>query len=359
MSKLDVSPWGPDTTWIAHTPYSGDWCNFQDPEGPYLPFNLGDGYLTIRAQLESDGQYYGGLLSSVDPKGNGFSQQWGYFEMKAMMPKGPGTWPAFWLLDMWGLMKLNQSSQEIDIVEYYGADADGLFTTLHLWTKTNWGLGVNSRQCSMTTGFHTYGLDLQPDFLTFYYDRQQIWQVSNSIPGYNDSFNRPMYVLVNLAYGGGDSNNNASSLEHGPKDLLVEYVRVWQGSGGSQSGNSTASALSLSFTTAGLTVAAGEKIAINGSTLLVTSDGDAQVNNSTGGVVWHTGTNADCSSPTACKLVFQNDGNLVMYLPAGSNGWASNSWGNNMGSLEFANSPPYLQVFDENCNAVWSSEAIP
>jgi hypothetical protein len=48
---------------------------------------------------------------------------------------------------------------------------------------------------------------------------------------------------------------------------------------GSKSGNSTANALSLSFTSAGLTVAAGEKVAINGTTLLVTNDGEAQVPN--------------------------------------------------------------------------------
>ncbi len=75
----------------------------------------------------------------------------------------------------------------------------------------------------MTQGFHLYGLDVQPDFLTFYYDRQQIWQVPNVVPGYGDMYNRPLYVLVDLAYGGGTSINNETNLDKGPKDMWVEY----------------------------------------------------------------------------------------------------------------------------------------
>jgi hypothetical protein len=33
----------------------------------------------------------------------------------------------------------------------------------------------------METGFHQYGLDYQPDYLTFYYDRELIYQIPNFI----------------------------------------------------------------------------------------------------------------------------------------------------------------------------------
>src|SRR5271154_1732997 len=54
MKTLSVSNYGPiksgGPTWIAHTPYNGDWVNFEAPSGSFHPFNVGNGYLTIRAQ---------------------------------------------------------------------------------------------------------------------------------------------------------------------------------------------------------------------------------------------------------------------------------------------------------------------
>ena len=72
--------------------------NFQDPSGDYAPFHLGNGGpLVIRAQREgasnTTDSLQAGLLSSVDGKGRGFSQQYGYFEMRAWLPSGLGTWP--------------------------------------------------------------------------------------------------------------------------------------------------------------------------------------------------------------------------------------------------------------------------
>ena len=51
--------------------------------------------------------------------------------------------------------------------------------------------------------------DIQPDYLTYYYDRTMIWQANSSIPGHG-TYDRPMYVMVNLAYGGGGDSNNIS-----------------------------------------------------------------------------------------------------------------------------------------------------
>jgi hypothetical protein len=243
MMTLSVSNIGPITsngpTWIAHTPYNGDWVNFEAPSGPFNPFNVGNGYLTIRAQA-INGVYYGGLLSSVDGNGNGFSQKYGYFEMSAKMPTGPGSWVAFWLMSVPSLLNRSIHMDELDIVEQYGDPASTLFSTLHLWDASKswaqlWYTENLSTQPSMTTGFNTYGVDIQPDFVTFYYNRQRIWQVPNAIPGYTDQFNQPMYIMLDSAYGGGYSGNNVSNLLTQPQDLQVQYVRVWQGSGGSNS----------------------------------------------------------------------------------------------------------------------------
>src|SRR5271167_4326159 len=107
MSSLSVSANGPcgtgGTTWMATKPGGGNWFDFIGPSGNLDPFGIGSGYLDIRVQNNGSGSngfsgYTGGILSSVDNSGNGFSQQYGYFECSMWCPGSPNTWPAFWLL---------------------------------------------------------------------------------------------------------------------------------------------------------------------------------------------------------------------------------------------------------------------
>ncbi len=108
----------------------------RDPARRASPFTVKDGVLQIEAK-KVGGRWRSGLLCSVDPKGEGFSQKYGYFEMRAKFPKGLGTWPAFWLM---GVPQLKESKDrktltqvEIDVVEQYGVGPNALHTTLHLW----------------------------------------------------------------------------------------------------------------------------------------------------------------------------------------------------------------------------------
>ncbi|MGH7093695.1 MAG: glycosyltransferase, partial [Stellaceae bacterium] len=121
FNALSVSAWGADgSRWIAHTPWHGDFGDaaFADPR-PGFPFRIKDGVLEIEARKGPDNKWQSGLLSSARPNNAGFSQRYGYFEMRAQLPPGPGTWPGFWL-------NANQPAGskapgvEIDVIEYYG-----------------------------------------------------------------------------------------------------------------------------------------------------------------------------------------------------------------------------------------------
>ncbi len=117
---LSVSPWGPNTRWIAHTPWAGDFGDaaFADPRLGVFPFTLEGGIFRIEARKNDKGKWESGLLASADGNGRGFSQQYGYFEMRAKLPKGPGVWPAFWLGSI--VDKTAPASVEIDVLEFYG-----------------------------------------------------------------------------------------------------------------------------------------------------------------------------------------------------------------------------------------------
>ncbi len=221
---LSVSAWGPGTRWIAHTPYAGDFgdAGFADPEKGF-PLTIEDGVLRIEARKVGD-RWRSGLLSSVDPKGDGFSQKFGYFEMRAKLPKGLGTWPAFWLMGVPQLKeprdKKTLAQVEIDVVEQYGVGPNALHTTLRLWGpgRFHWAEGDTSIVTGMTDGFHTYGAMVEEDFITFYYD---------GVALRNDSTPKeakvPLYLMVDLALGGGWPIDRTPN----PSHLLVDYIRVY------------------------------------------------------------------------------------------------------------------------------------
>ena len=76
-----------------------------------------------------------------------------------------------------------------------------LHTTQHWWPGTNdtdphWANWSSAAICSMQDGMHTYGIDIQPDFLTYYYDRTMIWQAPSTIPNGHGTYDRPLYVMV-------------------------------------------------------------------------------------------------------------------------------------------------------------------
>ncbi len=221
---LSISAWGPGTRWIAHTPYAGDFgdAGFADP-GKDFPFSVKDGVLQIEAR-KVGGKWQSGLICSVDPKGDGFSQKFGYFEMRAKLPKGLGTWPAFWLM---GVPQLREPKDkktipqiEIDVVEQYGVGPNALHTTLHLWGpgSFHWAEGDTSIVSGMTDDFHDYGVLVEEDFITFYFDGVALRK--DKTP---KDAKVPLYLMVDLALGGG------WPIEHtpNPSRLLVEHVRAY------------------------------------------------------------------------------------------------------------------------------------
>ncbi len=217
---LDVSAWGPGTRWIAHTPYSGDFgdAGFANPEEDF-PFTIKDGILRIEAR-KKDGKWRAGLLSSKDSKGNGFAQKYGYFEMRAKLPKVEGMWPAFWLLGAPQLVDKSITQIEIDVLEHYGVNPNALCTNVHWWypDKSHKGDGKNFVVTGMTDDFHNYGVMVEQDFIIFYYDGVELRRVTTP-----EEAKVPLYILANLAMGGGWPIDKATS----PSYMYIDYIRAY------------------------------------------------------------------------------------------------------------------------------------
>ncbi len=235
---LSVSPWGPcgpgGSRWIAHTPYAGDFGDaaFIDPV-PGFPFTIDNGILRIEARkdeaIAASDQWKrtwgAGLLSSADANGNGFAQKYGYFEMRAKFPEGPGTWPAFWLLGLPALRNKTDPSIvniEIDILEQYGHWPNKLCTAIHQWNRANRAASISAGKnflvCGMTEGFHTYGAMVTEEFIAFYYDGVELRREKTP-----ECAKVPLYLLVNLTLGPGWPLDKTPS----PSYMYVDYVRAY------------------------------------------------------------------------------------------------------------------------------------
>jgi beta-glucanase (GH16 family) len=221
FERLDVSAWGPHSRWIAHTPWNGDFgdAQFLDP-GPEGPFAVKNGMLTITMDRK-DGKWRSGLLASADKDGHGFLQAGGgYFEMRAKLPGGAGTWPAFWL---GSVGKPGVRTPEIDALEYYGHNPAAYMGTTHVWLD---GKGVDGEAVkipvpakSLETGFHLYGVGIDQDWVTFFLDRKALARVPSK-----PEYLKPMLLLVDLGAGGGWPTTAMPERS----TLLVDYVRAYR-----------------------------------------------------------------------------------------------------------------------------------
>jgi beta-glucanase (GH16 family) len=222
FDELDVSAWGPGTKWIAHTPWRGDFgsAKFADPKQGF-PFTTENGHLRIEAFKGPDGRWQSGLLASVDPAFKGFSQQFGYFEIRAKLPAGKGLWSAFWLV---GVNRRTHTS-EVDVLEHYGHMPDRYTTSIHVWDRAQpKNTRTSHRQVRVQPGslyedFHNYGVRIESDYTRFYFDRREVWSVPTPL-----EHHQPMFLLLNLALGAGWPIDAAPS----PSFMYVDYVRVWR-----------------------------------------------------------------------------------------------------------------------------------
>ena len=149
---------------------------------------------------------------------NSFSQEYGYFEVRAKLPKGKGFWPAFWLL-----AKAGGWPPEIDIMEMLGRKPTALYTSVH--TKAPSGQSIQIKEVQtpdLSADFHTYGALWDKDRVRFYVDDTEVFAASTP-----PDLHQPCYMILNLAIGGEWAQAPDQSTRF-PGVLQVDWVRVFQ-----------------------------------------------------------------------------------------------------------------------------------
>jgi beta-glucanase (GH16 family) len=160
-----------------------------------------------------------------------FSQTCGRFEARIKIPKGQGMWPAFWMLGTDIDTNPWPACGEIDIMENIGKEPAILHGSLH---GPGYAPGNVTASYTLPTGalgddYHLYAVEWEAQQVRFYVDSTlyATFTSANLPSGSPWEFNKPFFILLNLAVGG-DWPGNPDSTTQFPQQMLVDYVRVYQ-----------------------------------------------------------------------------------------------------------------------------------
>lgn len=196
----------------------------------------GEGYLVVSA-LEQAGNCADGwyrFVTSGRITTDGIeSWKYGRFEMRAKMPSGVGTWPAFWAIgeDPDPSVEWPELG-EIDAMEYVGRDPTHLIGTIHGATDSGerWFLQAETDAPEpLSDAMHTYAVDWNADRVIWYLDGREYGRITRAEAEERGTweFDRPFHLILNLAIGGVLGGEVPEDLAY-PQELVVDYVRVYQ-----------------------------------------------------------------------------------------------------------------------------------
>ena len=201
-----------------------NYVNHRTPEGR-LVTSISDGHLRITA-LKENGKVYSGRVYAKVKEG----WTYGYIEASIKLPKGKGTWPAFWMMPV--NFRSWPADGEIDIMEEVGANPNYVSSSLH----ANAHVHTNNTQVThemylagAEDDFHTYAIEWTAKNITTYVDGKVQLEYANRGLGRDDwPYDDPFYVILNLAWGGDWGGYRGIDDNALPVTMEVDYVRVFQ-----------------------------------------------------------------------------------------------------------------------------------
>ncbi len=210
-TELDSSKWN-----VCVGPTNGNQFYTEDS----VEVSNGEVHLLGQERSWEGYEYTSGCIQTADSYNpnspNHFQQIYGYFEMRARVPKGQGYWPAFWLLPP------GQWMPEIDIMEILGDNTKKVYMTHHRKEGDKLASeGDSYKGPDFSEDFHTFAIDWSPEKLVWLVDGTPRFEVEDHIPSV------PMYVIANLAIGGKWPGPPDDSTDF-PQTMDIDYIRVYQ-----------------------------------------------------------------------------------------------------------------------------------
>ena len=227
----DPKKWANDTAFNQKGWFNHEQQYYSGPRAENAVVRDGRLIITARKETRSAAPDWGGqkyTSARLLTRGLG---EWttGFFEIRAKLPCGLGTWPAIWMLGTHGDWPANG---ELDIMEHIGRNPGRVMSTVHTPAGSGaHGVGAVVTVLDACGAFHRY---------------QMLWterDITFGVDGVNDltyprldvgaagaarawPFDGPQFLLLNLAIGGDLGGPVDDSIF--PVTMEVDYVRVWQ-----------------------------------------------------------------------------------------------------------------------------------
>lgn len=190
-----------------------------------------NGKLIIEARLDN---WNGNKITSASLTTEGkHSVLYGRIEIRAKVPTGRGTWPAFWTLGE-NIRQVGwPKCGEIDILEYVGFDPTKVHANIH--TEAYNHTKRNGRGNSLEVGdaphttFNIYAAEWYPDRIEFFFNETRYLvyrKESDDVDVW--PFAQPHYLILNLAIGGAWGGVQGIDESLLPHRFVIDYVRHYQ-----------------------------------------------------------------------------------------------------------------------------------
>jgi beta-glucanase (GH16 family) len=221
--SLDPAKWGYEIGYIAN-----DEKQYYTSRSENVRADAGA--LVIEARKQAyEGYAY--TSARVTTRGR-FEFLYGRVEVRAKLPSGRGSWPAIWMLGT----NIDQagwpSCGEIDIMENVGFDPLRIHASVHTAAYNH---TISTQKTANLTianpgeDFHLYAMEWYADRIDVFVDGQKYFSFRNEGTGARTwPFDKPQYLLINLAIGGSWGGQQGIDDALFPKRYLVDYVRVYR-----------------------------------------------------------------------------------------------------------------------------------
>jgi beta-glucanase (GH16 family) len=191
--------------------------------------SIQEGNLVITAKKESFGgkEYTSSRLITMGKQ----QFRYGRIDIRAVMPKGQGLWPALWMLGSNFNTVGWPACGEIDIMEMIGGNGreNTVHGTVH-WenngNRAQYGGEKTISSGTLADKFHVFSIVWDASSIRWFLDNEQ-YHVIDTTPGELDEFRRNFFFIFNVAVGGdwpGSPNNSTSFPQH----MVIDYVRVFE-----------------------------------------------------------------------------------------------------------------------------------
>lgn len=189
-----------------------------------------NGRLVIEGRREAY-QGYAYTSASLNTRRR-FEFTYGRVEVRAQLPTGRGTWPAIWMLGT----NIDQvgwpACGEIDVMENVGFEPSRIYGTIHTAAYNHvagTAKGSSTTVASPWEDFHVYAMEWSADRVEISVDGSRYFSFANEGTGTRAwPFDRPMYLLLNLAIGGSWGGQKGMDDALFPHRYVVDYVRIYQ-----------------------------------------------------------------------------------------------------------------------------------